>query len=85
MSFTDVEIIKALECCASGKCVGEECPFHKEQDACITLISQHALGIIKQQREELSDIRTKFNKAYYGRLAIERKLEALLFDIMKGD
>ena len=47
--FTDEEIIKALECCANGKC--RECPLFKE-DCGDDRICKNALDLITHLQEE---------------------------------
>ena len=47
--FTDEEIIKALECCANGKC--RECPLFKE-DCGDDIICKNALDLITHLQEE---------------------------------
>ena len=47
--MTDNEIIKALECCANGKC--GECPLFKE-DCGDDIICKNALDLITRLQEE---------------------------------
>lgn len=51
--FSEEETIKALECCSTGKCPGDVCPYHKETEACNTLLSQNALGVINRINDAL--------------------------------
>lgn len=56
--FTDEEIIKALECCANGKC--GECPLFKE-DCGDDIICKNALDLITHLQEENERLQKEVN------------------------
>lgn len=56
--MTDNEIIKALECCANGKC--GECPLFKE-DCGDDIICKIALDLINRQNAEIERLRKEVN------------------------
>ncbi len=49
-NFTDEEVIKALECCASYDCNG--CPLYSPTINCVILLPQKALELVDRQRAE---------------------------------
>ena len=52
--MTDNEIIKALECCANGKCF--ECGFFdeaSEEEPCQDVATRNALSLINRQKAEI--------------------------------
>ena len=53
MTYTDEEIIKALECCAKRMC-NYDCPLFEDTDACLH-IDQLSLDLIKRQQAELEN------------------------------
>ena len=54
--LTNTEIIKALECCANGKC--GECPLFKE-DCGDDIICKIALDLITRQQAELENLKVE--------------------------
>lgn len=57
-TFTDEEIVKALECCfAMGDC--GRCPAQKINDGCVGMIGVQAFSLINRQKAELADERAK--------------------------
>nr|DAP11649.1 MAG TPA: LysR family transcriptional regulator [Caudoviricetes sp.] len=55
-NLTDKEIIKALECCANGKC--GECPLFKE-DCGDDIICKNALDLITRQKTENENLKVE--------------------------
>ena len=56
MELSFNETIKALECCASGKCTGDECPIHQSKDACLTVLSMNALEAVNTLQSINADL-----------------------------
>ena len=62
--FTDEEVIKALECCSSGKIDGcNDCPLfyvlglNVSTEECMESAISNAIDLINRQKEELDDLR----------------------------
>ncbi len=54
--MTEIEIIKALECCSKPYCNDNKCPLHKNTintKDCITQLSTNALDLINRQKAEI--------------------------------
>ena len=59
MTYTDEEIIKALECCAKRMC-NYDCPLFEDKDACLH-IDQLSLDLIKRQQAELDRLKKQLD------------------------
>lgn len=65
-TYTDDEIVRALECCVEcdtfgGECI-EDCPF-KEVDDCTFVLRRETLDLIKRQQAEIERLQ-RHNKEY---------------------
>ena len=62
------EIIKALECYASGKLVEcEQCPLDKTHlfnATCVQTMCENALALIKELTEEIKDLEADYERVY---------------------
>lgn len=62
------EIIKALECHASGKLVEcEQCPLDKAHlfnATCVQAMCDNALALIKELTEEIKDLEAEYDRVY---------------------
>lgn len=58
--FTDDEIIKALECCASYDCDG--CPLYSPTINCVILLPQKALELVERQMAEIEAWKEEVNR-----------------------
>lgn len=62
------EIIKALECHASGKLVEcEQCPLDKAHlfnATCVQTMCENALALIKELTEEIKDLEAEYDRVY---------------------
>ena len=62
------EIIKALECHASGKLVEcEQCPLDKAHlfnATCVQTMCENALALIKELTEEIKDLEADYDRVY---------------------
>lgn len=62
------EIVKALECHASGKLVEcEQCPLDKAHllnATCVQTMCENALALIKELTEEIKDLESDYDRVY---------------------
>ena len=56
-NFTDEEVIKALECCASYDCNG--CPLYSPTINCVILLPEKALELVQRQRAEIEKLKER--------------------------
>ena len=57
-TFTDEEIVKALECCfVMSNCEG--CPWEDVELGCVGVLGAQAFSLINRQKAELADERAK--------------------------
>lgn len=57
-NFTDEEIRKALECCASYDCNG--CPLYSPTINCVIVLPEKALELVDRQRAERNEARNDY-------------------------
>ena len=71
--MTDNEIIKALEQCGKGKCVG--CPCINDSENCLSTLTTNALTLINRQKEEIE--RLKKENEFHRKTITENAQKAL--------
>ena len=76
--MTDNEIIKALECCANGKC--GECPLFKE-DCGDDIICKNALDLINRLQSQNKDLAETIHNLAIEKDALFDKAEELKAEI----
>ena len=64
-SFTDAEIIKALECCSHEAYDCDACPLNlKEEELCFIEVRKYALDLIKRKDAEIERLNKKAEKVF---------------------
>lgn len=83
--MTDKEIIKALECCLSGKeelC--KECPLNGKCYGDIDYLLELVLDLINRQQQDISTLKTKCYCISNNRDRIKKRLEIVSRDLQEG-
>lgn len=60
--MTDNEIIKALECCKTGRCISGKCAFYSESKdvgECMDELVNHSFDLINRQKAEIEKLKSE--------------------------
>lgn len=83
-NFSDMKIIKALECCIIGDC--DNCPFYETRELCPNLIL-FVSDLIKRQEAEIERLKRKLvgyepsiDSGLFSQMLLEQKEKAEAFE-----